>query len=116
MAAHLRACAKLDRSIRQESETRTIFDPLMRQQRAELRAECEAALLADYRLSQVDYLLPANVSGSGACIYCPGSASIDQWQEISQQIVMPMQKHDVERLLWKGVFYRPIEEFRWDEK
>lgn len=24
----------------------------------------------------------------------------------------PLQKHDVEQLLWKAVYYRPIEEFR----
>ncbi|KAL4853490.1 hypothetical protein ACK3TF_005514 [Chlorella vulgaris] len=73
MAAHLKTCAQLDRSIRQESQTRTIFDPEVRRLRAALRAEGEAALLADYRTSL---------------------------------------KHDVEQLLWKAVFYRPIEEFR----
>lgn len=53
MAAHLRACGQLDRSIRQESQSRTIFDPEMRRLRGALRAECEAALLADYRLAVV---------------------------------------------------------------
>lgn len=72
MAAHLRACAKLDRSIRQESQARTIFDPLMRQQRAELRAECESALLADYRLSQVG--TQALLAHLNRCVGCPCGA------------------------------------------
>ncbi|KAI7836776.1 hypothetical protein COHA_009356 [Chlorella ohadii] len=73
MAAHLRECAKLDRELRAAAQTRTIFDPEVRRLRAALRDQCEAALLADLRLSQ---------------------------------------KHDVEQLMWKAVYYRPIEEFR----
>ncbi|KAL4421752.1 hypothetical protein ABPG77_009735 [Micractinium sp. CCAP 211/92] len=73
MASHLRNCAQLDRQIREEAKQRSIFDPELRRLRSSLRSECEAALLANFRLSQ---------------------------------------KHDVEQLLWKAVFYRPIEEFR----
>ncbi|KAL4431450.1 hypothetical protein ABPG75_006706 [Micractinium tetrahymenae] len=73
MASHLRTCSQLDRQIREEAKQRSIFDPQLRRLRSSLRSECEAALLADFRLSQ---------------------------------------KHDVESLLWKAVFYRPIEEFR----
>lgn len=58
MAAHLKTCAQLDRSIRQESQTRTIFDPEVRRLRAALRAEGEAALLADYRTSLVCAVIP----------------------------------------------------------
>lgn len=69
----LRQCAQLDRAIRRESQTRTIFDPEIRRLRAALRDKCEEALLHAYTLAQ---------------------------------------EHDVDSLLWKGVFYRPIEEFR----
>lgn len=53
MASHLRNCAQLDRQIREEASKRSIFDPELRRLRSSLRSECEAALLADFRLSQV---------------------------------------------------------------
>ena len=49
----LRRCAELDREVRQEGAARSLFDPLLRRLRAELRGESEVALLADYRLAQV---------------------------------------------------------------
>lgn len=55
MASHLRNCAQLDRQIREEAKQRSIFDPELRRLRSSLRSECEAALLADFRLSQVQH-------------------------------------------------------------
>lgn len=64
-AVHLRQCAVLDRKLRAESQARSIFDPEIRRLRTELRGECEAALLADYRLSLVRAL-----SLPGCCCAC----------------------------------------------
>lgn len=135
MAAHLKTCAQLDRSIRQESQTRTIFDPEVRRLRAALRAEGEAALLADYRTSLVCAVFPVlpaqfwcpPVRLRSRCPACPmphcvklqlaGAAACRSHSPpldccLFCRGCLP-QKHDVEQLLWKAVFYRPIEEFRW---
>lgn len=53
MAAYLRRCAELERQVKAEAQRLSLFDPALRQLRAALQAECEAALLADYPLSQV---------------------------------------------------------------
>lgn len=57
MASHVQQCAELDSQTKHEAQSRSVFDPELRRLRAALRSECEAALLADYRLSQVILLL-----------------------------------------------------------
>lgn len=130
MAAHLKTCAQLDRAIRQEGQSRSLFDPEMRRLRGALRAECQAALLADYKLCQVglqrgEFMcrgLTAVLGAAGwATECCCWQAArcarlVMRLNTLPNQTSWPSflstQKHDVETLLWKGVFYRPIEEFR----
>lgn len=132
MAAHLRECATLDRAIRRESQTRTIFDPEVRRLRAQLRSACEAALLADFRLAQVrarvrrcsagpnraaaGWLARPGAAHNVASLLCKAAVCLPS-KAASLHVHHPLpsrwlQKHDVESLLWKAVFYRPIEEFR----
>jgi len=106
-------CLELDSTIRSVPKSRSLFDPELRNLRADLQNACKIALTSDFRNAQVR---PLRLFRS-TCVFLllilsATEIRFDFVLALNFRLTLFIQRAHVDSILWKHVFYKPIEEFR----